>query len=179
MSMMKSCFTTEIVGPSSRTRKHSNSLTKNLTLRHNVPAKGDPPVSQQQRLVFWTLFASSVRKKSHYVPGSNTRETLLQSGELRSDEPIRRVAQEKLDDRMLAITARDLVVAEAHYHKSCDRKYTRGEKKKTSVAVDKDDEAYEAAEQESYTLLFQYMRDTLFAEPTVLRMTEVNGKLVS
>lgn len=80
---------------------------------------------------------------------------------------------------MLAITARDLVVAEAHYHKSCDRKYTRGEKKKTSVAVDKDDEAYEAAEQESYTLLFLYMRDTLFAEPTVLRMTEVNGKLVS
>lgn len=118
-------------------------------------------------------------KKSKYVPGSNTRETLLQSRELRSDEAIRRVAQDKLDDRMLAITARDLVAAEAHYHKSCYRKYTRGEKKKTSVLVDKDDEAYQAAEQESYTLLFQYVRDTLFAEPTVLRMTEVTGKLVS
>ena len=100
---------------------------------------------------------------------SNTRETLLQSREFRSDETIRKVAQNKLDHRMLAITARDLVAAEAHYHKSCYRKYTRGEKEKmAAVATDKDDESYQAAEEQSYVLLFQYMRDTLFPEPTVL-----------
>lgn len=118
-------------------------------------------------------------KKSKYVGGSNTRETLLQSRELRSDDTIRRAAQDKLDQKMLAITSRDLVAAEAHYHKSCYRKYTHKEKEKISVATDKDDEAYQAAEQESYLLLFQYVRDTLFAEPAVVRMTELTGMLVS
>ena len=55
---------------------------------------------------------------------------------------------------MLAITARDLVAAEAHYHKSCYHKYTWGEKEKIPVATDKDDESYQAAEYESYDLLF-------------------------
>ena len=80
---------------------------------------------------------------------------------------------------MLAITARDLVAAEAHYHESCYCKYTQGEKEKMQVATDKDDESYQAAEEESYGLLFQYVRDTLFPEPTVLRMTELTVKLVS
>ena len=93
-------------------------------------------------------------KESKYVARSNTRETLPQSRELRSDETIRRVAQKKLGHRMLAITARDLVAAEAHYHKSCYHKYTWGEKEKIPVATDKDDESYQAAEYESYDLLF-------------------------
>lgn len=118
-------------------------------------------------------------KESKYVGRSNTRETLLQSRELRSDEIIRKAAQEKMDDRMLAITSRDLVAAEANYHKSCYRNYTRVDRVKTLVAAHSDDEAYQAAEQESFVLLCQYMRDTLFAEPTVVRMTELTGKLVS
>ena len=118
-------------------------------------------------------------KDSKYVASSNTRETLLHSRELRSDETIRRVTQNKLDHKIMAITARNLVAAEAHYHKSCYRKYTRGEKEKIPVATNKDDEIYQAAEEESYGLLFQFLRDTLFPEPTVLRMTELTVKLVS
>ena len=78
---------------------------------------------------------------------SYTRETILQSRELRSDETIQRVAQNKLDHRMLAIAARDLVAAEAHYHKSCYCKYTQEEKEKIPVATDEDDESYQVAEE--------------------------------
>ena len=80
---------------------------------------------------------------------------------------------------MLAITARDLVAAEAYYHKSCYLKYTLVEKEKIPVATDKDDESYQAAEEESFVLFFQYVRDTLFPEPTVLRTTERTVELVS
>lgn len=40
---------------------------------------------------------------------------------------------------------------------------TPGREKNTSVLFEKDDEAHEAAEEESYTSPFQSVRDTLFA----------------
>jgi len=117
-------------------------------------------------------------KESKYVAGSNTRETLLQSRELRSDETVRSVAQAKLDQRILAITSRELVAAEAHYHKSCYRKYTRGAMEKTSK-VTEDDDAYLAAEREAYLLLFKHVRKTLFVQPEVVRMMELTEKLLN
>ena len=160
---------------------------KKTLLQLNKEPDSEPRCSSERRSSRCPATTSRVldpvcifcEKESKYVARSNTRETLLQSRELRSDETIRRVAQNKLDHRMLAITARDLVAAEAHYHKSCYRKYTRGEKEKIPVATDKDDESYQAAEEESYVLLFQYVRETLFPETAVVRMTELTVKSIS
>ena len=49
---------------------------------------------------------------------------LIQSVDRRVDSTIRRAAVGKNDPRILAIVTRELVVAEACYHKSCYRDYT-------------------------------------------------------
>ena len=45
--------------------------------------------------------------------------------ELRADAKVRNVATKKLDSKILAIVSTDIVTAEAHYHQSCYRLYTR------------------------------------------------------
>ena len=45
--------------------------------------------------------------------------------DMRSDETIRKAAVGKNDHRILAVVYRELVAAEACYHKSCYRNYTR------------------------------------------------------
>ena len=49
----------------------------------------------------------------------------FQCVDLRADSTIRRAAMGKNDPRILAIVTRELVAAEACYHKSCYRDYTR------------------------------------------------------
>lgn len=58
-------------------------------------------------------------KSSKYQKGQNTREPLIQCSELLADDRIRKAAGIKLDQRMVAITSRELVAAEGHYHRSC------------------------------------------------------------
>lgn len=48
--------------------------------------------------------------------------------ELQADPKVREVATVCGDDRLLALTARDIVAAEAHYHPSCYWDYTRPNK---------------------------------------------------
>lgn len=50
-------------------------------------------------------------KSSKYMKGQNTREPLIQCSELRAEDWIRKAAVTKLDQRMLAITSRELVAA--------------------------------------------------------------------
>ena len=57
--------------------------------------------------------------------------------DMRTDETIRKAVVGKYDKRILAVVSRELVVAEAHYHKSCYRSCTRnipvsGDKKEDS-----------------------------------------------
>ena len=64
-------------------------------------------------------------EKSKYLKGTKTRETLiLQCVDLRANQTIRRAATSKNDPRILAIVSRELVAAEACYHKSCYLSYT-------------------------------------------------------
>ena len=42
---------------------------------------------------------------------------------------IRRAALEKNDTRMIGVVPRELVAAEAHYHRSCYKNYTRAKNK--------------------------------------------------
>ena len=44
--------------------------------------------------------------------------------ELRANAKVRNVATKKLGSKILAIVIKDIVAAEAHYHRSCYRLYT-------------------------------------------------------
>lgn len=76
-------------------------------------------------LPFLKKFAYFVKKTNKYLKGRNTREALVQSVELRSDKTVREIAIERCDERIIAITSRDIVAAEEHYHKTCYRQYTK------------------------------------------------------
>ena len=53
------------------------------------------------------------------MKGTKTREKLVQEVRLRADQTLRECAIQKADERILAVTSRDIVAAEAHYHISC------------------------------------------------------------
>ena len=68
-------------------------------------------------------------KKDKFLKGSKSREKLTQAVQLRADQTLRECATRKGDDKILSITNRDIVAAEAHYHVSCYKDYTRIMKK--------------------------------------------------
>ena len=120
-------------------------------------------------------------KTSKYVKGTKTREVLHQSRELRSDEKVRRAAMNKMNDKILAITSRELVAAEAHYHNSCYRNFTRGEKSEaaTPSVENNEQQLYQQAVQNAYNMLFQHVRNTLFSAPEVIKLTSLTEMLVN
>ncbi len=59
------------------------------------------------------------------------REKLTKAVQLRVDETLRKFAIQKGDEHIIAVTSRDIVAAEAHYHTSCYKNYTRNIKNKT------------------------------------------------
>ena len=60
-----------------------------------------------------------------YVSASKTREVLTSCVQLRADDKIRRLARERFDSDILAVTSNELIAKEAHYHFSCYRDYVR------------------------------------------------------
>ena len=62
-------------------------------------------------------------KKIKYQKKSHTRETLVKASQLRADATLRKIAIVKGDEDIIALTSRDIVAAEAHYHRSCYRSY--------------------------------------------------------
>lgn len=102
-------------------------------------------------------------KSSKYQKGQNTRESLIQCSELCADDRIRKAAGIKLDQRMLAITSRELVATEGHYQRSCYRAYTRVvEPAASSQAKEQSgnaEELFQTAEKYSYEELFLYIRN--------------------
>ena len=103
-------------------------------------------------------------KSSKYMKGSRTKEPLIQARELRADNKVLEVATMKVDRKILAITSRELVAAEAHYHKTCYRDYTRGYKcvdtgnlcpdDTNTCAVKVEPSLYADAEDAAYKMLF-------------------------
>ena len=95
-------------------------------------------------------------KASKYPKHLRSREPLIQSVDLRSDKTVRQITQQNMDTnliKMLAVTSRELVAAEAHYHRSCYRQYTRI---RTCVHIDNsepDADPYPAIEREAYKKL--------------------------
>lgn len=99
--------------------------------------------------------------------------------ELRSDKTVREIAIEICDERIIAITSRDIVAAEAHYHKTCYRQYT----KKTKFTETSEDlkqlDDYQEAEKKSLTQLYYSLRHEIFAYEPVSFFVDITAKMVS
>lgn len=123
----------------------------------------------------------SCEKGNKYIRKSHSREPLIQSSELRADEKVRTMATIKMDNKMLAVTSRELVAAEAHYHKTCYRDYTREyytQPRNKSATVEDGDRTYADVEDDAYQMLFANIRDDLFPNPRILTVVELTANLV-
>ena len=124
-------------------------------------------------------------KSSKYLvlKGTITREPLIQCVELRADEKIRRAATRKLNERILGLLSRDIVAAEGHYYKSCNKLFTKDDfpAVTSSGAGENQEESkgacYKEAEKEALGQLFLYIRTKFFLNPEVLSMTNLISRL--
>uniref|UniRef100_UPI0035900444 uncharacterized protein n=1 Tax=Myxine glutinosa TaxID=7769 RepID=UPI0035900444 len=121
-------------------------------------------------------------KHSKYIKGSNTREHLVQCLELKADARVREIARQRQDQRILAVVSRELVAAEAWYHKSCYRQYTNEKSipaKLESPNEDPNEDDYQHAETYAFSILAMYIRDELFTSPKVVKLTDLTHVLAT
>ena len=71
-----------------------------------------------------SAFAFSV-KKPKFLKGTRNREPLVQCQDMRADSSIRKMATLKNDSKILDLVSRELIAAEACYHRTCYGSYTR------------------------------------------------------
>lgn len=119
------------------------------------------------------------QKVSKYIKGTHTREALICAVDLRADKTIRDVANARFDSRILAITARDIVAAEAHYHASCYKAYTRPEKSDSKAVISKEDMHYQVCEISALESVYQSIRNDLFLNPRILCLTNITSKFIT
>ena len=77
------------------------------------------------------------------------------------------------DEKILAITSRDIVAAEAHYHCSCYKIYTKVKTKEREHECEKTDrdERYQIVEKEAYANLFDYIRTDIIPSKKIVPLT--------
>lgn len=125
-------------------------------------------------------------KKSKYARASRSREPLIQCTDLRADDSIRTIAVAKGDSRIIAVVTRELVAAEACYHRSCYRDYTRPAKvsnfnpgPESKEGDDGADENYRCIESQAYEKLFEFIRSDLLENPRLIKMVDMRDLLLS
>ena len=106
-------------------------------------------------------------KTSKYIKGTRTREPLTKCVQLQADATIRNIAMQRQDARILVVATRELVAAEAWYHKSCykldtNTKDLQNPAHKEDTAESDNDARYKLAEDTPYDQLFQHIRQDLF-----------------
>lgn len=119
--------------------------------------------------------------KEKYVHSTNSREKLVKATQLRVDQTLREKALSKCDQKILAVTTRDIVAAEAHYHRSCYREYTQPDKTppvQVGSSVDANQDERDA-EQGAFSDLFQYIKAEVVDKQVVVSMTDLARKLES
>ena len=79
---------------------------------------------------------------------------------------------------ILAIASRELVAAEACYHKSCYRNHTRPTGERVSGTGSADDKEYNDIESEAHQKLFDYVRSNILGNPRLVKFTEITQQLV-
>ncbi len=123
--------------------------------------------------------------KAKYLKNTRTREPLVKCTTLAADTKLRNAASRKMDEKVLALLSRDIVAAEAHYHRTCYRLYIKNESE--NVTIDNDhgrndtdtDREYSTIENTAYNELLSYIRNELFTNPTVIPMSDITSKLVA
>lgn len=96
---------------------------------------------------------------------SISREKFTQAIRVRADQTVRECAIQKRDEKILVVTSTDVIAAEAYYHLSCYKNYTRiiqeskqnKERQHDNERCDGDD-SYQMVERETYAGLFEYIR---------------------
>ena len=91
---------------------------------------------------------------------------------------IRDAATAKHDTNILAIASRELVAAEACYHKSCYRNHTRPTGERVSGTGSADDKKYNDIESEAHQKLFDYIWSNILGNPRLVKFTEITQQLV-
>ena len=121
-------------------------------------------------------------KKSKSLKGTRNREPLVQCRDLHADHSIGKSAMEKKDSRILAIAPREIVAAEACYHRTCYKVYTRAEESPTGASDgcgQSLEDGYVNFESEAYQMLFDYIRSDVLANEKIVRLTEITELLLS
>ena len=88
----------------------------------------------------------------------------------------------KNDSKLLAIVSRDLVAAEACYHGTCYRAYTRPKPEtgtSSTLSFASLDDKYACTESAAYKKLFDYVRNNVLETPNVIRLTDLTQTMVS
>ena len=155
----------------------------NRTCRKNnqtlVMSENDHCVKEPQNPEFTGKSVFSVGRQK-YLPRSHTRKTLTQAVQLRADETLRKLAVERGDEKIIAVTSRDIVAAEAHYHVSCYKNFTstKGYRpSSTNEKTDNEDTLYQKAEEEAYSELWHYVKDDLVCNQAIVPLAALLDKL--
>ena len=105
---------------------------------------------------------------------------MVQYRDLRADDSIRKSAMKKKDSRILAIASREIAAAEACYHRTCYKGYTRAEASPTTASdgCNKSlEDEYTNLELEAYQMLFDYIRSDVLANEKIVKLTELTEVL--
>lgn len=93
---------------------------------------------------------------------------------------------QKGDETILRVTSRDIVAAEAHYHVSCYKNYTRGNTSKPEYEDKSEkendtakDPLYQVIEREAHSNLFEYITTDIIPNKKITPITSLTVKLES
>ncbi len=138
-------------------RKANESLSGNTGCSSKRPCRRS---SESRVYDAVCIFCNKVK----FQKGSRSREKLTQAVQLRADETLRKCAILKGDEKILALASRDMVAAEAHYHCSCYKIYTKVKIKEHEYQCEKTDrdEWYQIVEKEAYANLLTISKLTSF-----------------
>ena len=116
------------------------------------------------------------------MKGTQTREPLTKTVDLRADETIRNIAIQKNDKKILVlcIASRELVSPEAHFHRSCYKNYTteiHEQQMTDSVKTEDNDPDTICSKKvdEAYRSLFEFIRNDVFQNPRVVAVSQLTG----
>lgn len=137
--------------------------------------KGKPSTSSSRVYEKQCIFCE---KKEKYTKGSKSRKGLILARQLRVDDTVRRVAEIKQDTRILALASRELVAAEAHWHHSCYKNYTRENSKSVNTADTEElRDSYTQAELNAFSRLCDYIRNDLFQNSNIIELVKLSDML--
>ena len=111
--------------------------------------------------------------KEKYV--NCVKEKLVTATQLRVGQTLRETALRKYDDKIIGLTSRDIVAAEAQYHRSCYRNYTRPDRKSLDHNLPPDPE--DDVENCAFSDLFDHIREEVMAKQKAVNMTHLTSKL--